>query len=208
MAINMATTQAVQRRYNRIAPIYDLVNGMMERRFKVFLPRAWSLIQGDRILEVGVGTGRNIQYHPAEAQVTAIDFSDRMLARARERLAKLGRSADLRHMDAQAMSFPDDSFDSAVATCVFCSVPDPVMGLREVKRVVKPGGSIILIEHGRTKSAFINRILDWLDPLTSRMWGAHVNRDTLDNLRRAGLEIEHVERVDSMCMFKLIVARA
>lgn len=208
MAINMATTQAVQRRYNRIAPIYDLVNGMMERRFKVFLPRAWSLIQGDRILEVGVGTGRNIQYHPAEAQVTAIDFSDRMLARARERLAKLGRSADLRHMDAQAMSFPDDSFDSAVATCVFCSVPDPVMGLREVKRVVKVGGSIILIEHGRTKSAFMNRILDWLDPLTSRLWGAHVNRDTLDNLRRAGLEIEHVERVDSMCMFKLIVARA
>lgn len=207
MSIDAVQTRAVQARYNRIASFYDQIEGLTERRFRKWRPRAWSLLEGDRILEVGIGTGRNIPYHPIGLQITGIDFSDKMLARAQERLAALGRSADLKQMDAQTMTFADDSFDSAIATCVFCSVPDPVLGLQEVKRVVKPGGSVILLEHGRGKSAFMNRLLDLLDPLIVRLWGAHVNRDTLANIRKAGIEIEQVEHLDPPGMFKLITGR-
>lgn len=147
-------------RYDRIASIYDLMEGMMEGRVREWRSRAWSLVKGRHILEVGVGTGRNIPYHPERLQITGIDLSDKMLAHAQERLKGSSRSTDLRQMDAQAMEFPDDSFDSAIATCVFCSVPDPVQGLREVKRVVKPGGSLVLLEHGQTNNALLNHLLD------------------------------------------------
>ncbi len=207
MSIDAANTQAVKMRYDRIASIYDLVEEMMEGRVKEWRSRAWSLVQGRHILEVGVGTGRNIPYHPEKLQITGIDISDRMLARAQERLKGSSRSTDLRQMDAQAMDFPDDSFDGAIATCVFCSVPDPVQGLREVKRVVKPGGSLVLLEHGQTNNALLNRLLDVIDPLMSPLMGAHINRDTLGNIRSAGIEIERVEYLSRTGMFKLIVAR-
>lgn len=207
MAVNATQTNAVQARYNRIAPIYDLMEEM-HPRFRKWRPRAWSLIEGSRILEVGVGTGRNIHYHPEKADITGIDFSDKMLVRAHQRLSDLGRSANLMQMDAQAMSFSDDSFDGAIATCVFCSVPDPVLGLHEVKRVVKPGSSVILLEHGRTKNSLMNFLLDLFDPLIAFLMGAHINRDTVETVRRAGLDIIQVEMLDAMGMFKLIVARA
>lgn|SRR5574341_680469 len=165
MNVDAIRTRAVQTRYNRIASVYDLMEGLMERQFVKWRPCAWSLVKGESVLEVGIGTGQNMPYHPQNMKITGIDFSDKMLARAVGRLAALGRSADLKQMDAQAMTFPDHSFDSAIATCVFCSGPDPVLGLSEVRRVVKPGGSVILLEHGRGKSAFMNRLLDLLAPL-------------------------------------------
>lgn len=87
-----------------------------------------------RVLEVGVGTGKNFAYHPRGATMTGIDLADRMLVRAKARAQHLDKTIDLREMDAQALTFPDNSFDAAVATCVFCSVPDPVRGLQELAR--------------------------------------------------------------------------
>jgi ubiquinone/menaquinone biosynthesis C-methylase UbiE len=116
------TTRA---RYNRIAPIYDLMDLLPEQRFAGWRKQLWDRVPPGRVLEVGVGTGKNFPYHPAEIEVTGIDLSEGMLAKARHRAKKMDYALDLRHMDAQHLDFPDNTFDAAVATFVFCSVPDP-----------------------------------------------------------------------------------
>ena len=136
---NKATTRT-KSRYNRIAPVYDLMEAIVERfAFRRWREKLWSQVDGNRILEVGVGTGKNIPHYPRGIQVTAVDLSDKMLERARRRAQELDSEVDLRPMDAQKLAFPDAAFDAAVATFVFCSVPDPVLGLRELGRVVRPG---------------------------------------------------------------------
>ncbi len=113
-----------------------------------------------------------------------------MLKSARLKNQKLKKGADLRVADAQALPFADGSFDAALATFVFCSVPDPVKGLREVKRVVKNGGKIYLMEHVRpTRPRLLGSVFDLFDPIFSRLTGAHINRDTVANIKKAGLEI-------------------
>lgn len=187
-------TAATRARYNRIAPLYDILEAVVERAaFGAWRRRLWAAVPAGRVLEVGVGTGKNLPYYPPAAQVTAIDLSERMLARARRRAADLGVRVDLRLMDAQHLAFPAGTFDAAVATFVFCSVPDPVAGLRELGRVVRPGGDIWLLEHMRVDRPVIGPLMDLLNPLVVRVMGANINRRTVENVRRAGLTIVAVE---------------
>ncbi len=184
-------TSLTRARYDRLAPFYDTMEWVMERTSPVRVWRAelWRRVPPGRVLEVGVGTGRNMTWYPAGANVTAIDLSERMLARARHRAATLGLEVDLRLMDVQRLDFPDQTFDAAVATFVFCSVPAPVDGLRELRRVVRPEGDIWLLEHVRIDRAVIGPIMDALNPVVVRMMGANINRRTVQNVALAGLSL-------------------
>jgi phosphatidylethanolamine/phosphatidyl-N-methylethanolamine N-methyltransferase len=200
-------TSRERKRYDRIAPFYDWMEGMMERlAFRKLRARLWAQVTGEKLLEVGVGTGKNIPYYPPGVEVAGIDLSPRMLERARMRAVAAHRKVDLREMDAQALGFPDASFDAVVGTFVFCSVPDPVAGLRELARVTKPGGRIFLLEHMRPRGRFLGRVFDVLNPLTVRAFGVNINRRTLENITKAGLRIREQERFGRSGIVAMVVA--
>ena len=201
------STDLTRRRYDRVAPLYDLVEAMMERiAFSRWRPLLWSRVQGPRVLEVGVGTGKNFPYYPAHCQVTAIDLSPNMLARARRRAETMSLSIDLQVMDVQALSFPDSIFDTVVSSFVFCSVPDPVRGLREVRRVCRPGGQVLLLEHVLSQKPWMRVMMRLFNPLVVRIVGANIDRDTVGNVERAGLKIVSVADL-SGDIVKLIEAK-
>jgi ubiquinone/menaquinone biosynthesis C-methylase UbiE len=146
-------------------------------------------------------------FYPDNVQLTAVDLSDRMLAQARGRAAREAANVSLYEMDVQSLNFEDNSFDAAIATFVFCSVPDPVQGLRELGRVVRPEGRILLLDHVRVNRPIIGWLMDLLNPLVVRISGANINRRTVDNIHRAGLVIERVENLAPMGLVKLVEAR-
>lgn len=207
-SVDLKATALTRARYQRISRFYDRMEAMIEQRVRGWRRKQWQLVNGPRVLEVGVGTGKNMEFWPAGKKITAIDLTSGMLEIARQRLEQLERDDDLRLGDVQSLEFASGTFDTVVATFVFCSVPDPVLGLREVARVVRPGGQVLLLEHVRIDRRVIGAIMDIIAPLIVRLYGAHINRRTLKNVQAAGLHIERVENLDSMGMFKLIIARS
>ncbi len=205
-------TVATKARYSRIAPIYDLMEVLPELRYRSWRERFWAIVRGElsggsRLLEVGVGTGKNMPYWPQEIQFTAIDLTPGMVTRAQRRAETLGLEAEIMEGDAQSLQFLDDSFDAAAATFVFCSVPDPVLGLQELARVVRPGGSIFLMEHVRSADPLMGKLMDLVNPIMRSLMGPNINRDTVENVKRANLAISNVVDLDRGGIFKIIHAR-
>lgn len=194
-------TQLTKKRYNRTSMFYDVMDQMIKTDTRrTILSQATG-----NVLEVGVGTGKNLEFYPSDCQVTGIDLSPGMLEKARVKANKLHLPVKLIEMDAQNMDFPQHHFDTVVATCVFCSVPDPIKGLKEIKRVCKPNGKIILLEHVRSDNPVLGKIMDILDPLTVRMMGPHINRRTVENIEKAGIHIQCVHN-QGINILKLIIA--
>ena len=200
-------TEIAKRRYNRIAPLYDLMEGLIERsRYNKWRELLWSKVEGINILEVGVGTGKNFSYYPEAAEITAVDFSDRMLKRAKDRASKQKVKVRLQQMDVQNLKFEDNTFDTIIASFVFCSVPNPVRGLMEVERVCKPGGKVVLLEHVLSANRIVAWLMNLANPLVVRMIGANINRHTVENVSKSSLVVEQVTNLGAG-IFKLIEAR-
>jgi len=189
-------TVFTRKRYDRLAFFYDFLEAPLERyRFAHWRSRLTDRIVGDRALEVGVGTGKNLPYYPRNVKITAIDFSRRMLEQARKRASVLGSMVQLQKMDVQQLAFPDNSFDTVFGTFVFCSVPDPVAGLKELKRVCKSNGRLLLLEHMRPGNVLLGLLFDVVNPMVVRMMGANINRRTMDNIKKAGWQILKEEQL-------------
>jgi len=176
------------------AATYDFLNQLGERRMLgPFRQRLVGAARG-QVLELGAGTGANFPYYPPSATIMATEPDPFMLARARKRAAELGRAIALCQCPAEALPFADASFDTVVATLVFCSVQDPMRALTEVRRVLKPDGLFRFIEHVRA-DGFTRRVQDVLTPIQRRLGaGCHLNRRTADSIEAAGLAIVELEQ--------------
>ena len=189
-------TKKIKNRYNRISKIYDV----LEKPMEVMIMNKWrerliKNIEGTKILEVGVGTGKNLLLYPNKLEITGIDFSENMLAKSKAKI-KGKENIRLIEMDAQKMSFADNTFDTIVTSCVFCSVPDPVEGLKEMRRVCKPDGKIIMLEHMRSHNNMIGKFMDVMNFIPLHTWGANINRETIENILKAGFKEEEIETQD------------
>jgi ubiquinone/menaquinone biosynthesis C-methylase UbiE len=146
-----------------------------------------------RTLEIAVGTGLNLPFYPPDARLTGIDVSPAMLALARGRAQALGRDVELRLGDAQALAFPDGSFETVVFTLALCTIPDERRALAEAHRVLRPDGRLLLLEHVRSPVAPVRWVQRLLDPLFGLV-GDHLLRDPLDHLAATGFRVERCDR--------------
>jgi phosphatidylethanolamine/phosphatidyl-N-methylethanolamine N-methyltransferase len=201
-----AQLEDTRRHYDRVAPFYDVFEAFVEIRARGWRRALWERAGAGHILELGVGTGKNLPHYPPGIDVTAVDISEGMLERARRRAARLGTRVSLQVADAQALPYPEATFDTVVATFVFCTVPDPLRGLREARRVLVPGGRILLLEHVLSHRPTLRRLMRWIDPLTSRVCVDHVDRETVDLVREAGF-VDVVAQLRSLDVVKQIEAR-
>jgi ubiquinone/menaquinone biosynthesis C-methylase UbiE len=195
MAVGVrGATEAVRGHYDKIASRYDRQIKFFER-ILFGDGRQWvcSQSQGD-VLEIAAGTGRNLRYYPPGVRITAIELSPEMLAIARGAAAAAGRDTDLRVGDAQSLEFPDESFDTVVCTLSLCTIPDDRTAVAEVKRVLRPGGRFVLLEHVRSPVWAVRTGQRLLEPLMLRFAHDHLLREPLQHLRAEGFEVERLER--------------
>ncbi len=200
-------SNAIRQRYDRIAPYFEGLEAVMEGLFfKSWRKRLWAKVDGHHILEIGVGTGKNFDYYPADARITAIDFSEQMLKQAAQKRERKKVNVELEVMDVQSLYFADNSFDTVICSFVFCSVPSAIKGLKEVYRVCKPGGQVLLLEHVLSSNVVLAALMNLFNPVVVALVGANINRNTVKNVKACAFSSVHVDQRSSD-MIKLIEAR-
>lgn len=190
--------------YEKIASVYDLTFGPTLHPGRVQAIKRMDIQGDDRVLEVGVGTGINLELYPRDCAVTGIDFSEPMLEKARDRVSRQGvRNARLLQMDAQDLKFADDTFDIVYAPYVMSVVPDPVKAAREMRRVCRPGGRIIFLNHFLSPNPLLSRVERWICPFTVHI-GFKSDLDLPAFLAQAELEPVSIEKVNIPRIWSLV----
>jgi len=172
---------------------YDLMTFGEDRRQGGEKRRLFAKIQG-RTLLVAVGTGNDLKYLPSDCNLIAIDISPRMIQRACTKAHREGGNIRMVLTDVQRLAFGDQTFDTVLTVCTFCSIPEPLQGLHELYRVLKSGGRLLMFEHVRSKIGPFALFLDFMTYLT-RKFGPDLNRDTVGNVLQAGFQLQREENV-------------
>jgi phosphatidylethanolamine/phosphatidyl-N-methylethanolamine N-methyltransferase len=194
----------VKRAYKLYAPAYDFIFDWIFNPGREAAIQLLDIHRNDHVLEVGIGTGLNMPLYPPDCRVVGIDLSEEMLEKAQERMVELNlNNITLKSMDATVMAFGDDEFDSAVATYTISAVPDPVGVLREMRRVVKPGGNIVLLNHFRSQRPLLGRIEDLVAPVCTRLgWKSNLPLEPL--LQQVDLTPESSAKVNLFNGWRLL----
>lgn len=184
-----ARVRATTATYDRIAPLYDWLDGVYERSWKWRLRAELFRHARGRILDAGVGTGCNMPFYPPGAEVVGVDASRRMLAKARARAHALGRPVELRAMNLLALDFPEASFDSVAVTFVLLCLPDELQApaLRELRRVLRPGGRILLLDYRLSSRPWLRLWMRCLSPWLRWAFAGRFDTSTERHLGAAGL---------------------
>jgi phosphatidylethanolamine/phosphatidyl-N-methylethanolamine N-methyltransferase len=192
--------------YDKLAKVYDVIFGPTLHPGRLRAIQRMDIQPGERVLEVGVGTGINLSLYPKHCSVTGIDFSGSMLEKARERAAAKGlKNARLLQMDAADLKFADDSFDIVYAPYLISVVPDPVQVAREMRRVCRPGGRIIFLNHFLSPTAILGRIERWISPFTIHI-GFKADLDLPAFLAQSDLQPVSIEKVNVPRIWSLVTA--
>jgi phosphatidylethanolamine/phosphatidyl-N-methylethanolamine N-methyltransferase len=207
LSVTAVETDFVARVYEKQASWYDLWFGPTLHHGRLVAIERMGVKSGDHILEVGVGTGINTSLYPRDCHVTGIDFSSQMLDKARERVRQKGlRHVRLLEMDATHLKFADDSFDIVYAPYLVSVVPDPVEVAREMRRVCKPGGKIVILNHFRSANPILSRVERAISPFTVHI-GFKSDLDLPGFLAQADLQPVSIEKVNFPKIWSLAICR-
>ena len=194
----------VERAYDFYAPVYDFIFDWIFAPGRAAAVQQLELNPGETVLEVGIGTGLNLPLYPPSFRLTGIDLSQEMLDKAVERVQTLAMpNIILKVMDATSMSFGDNEFDKVVATYTISAVPDPVAVLREMRRVVKPGGILVILNHFRSARRLTGWVEDMLAPVCTRL-GWKSNLPLAPLLEQVDLVPESIDHVNMFDGWRLV----
>lgn len=194
MTVAQSEKERIRRLYEQEAPIFDRAMRAAERML-LGGAREWVARRArGEVLEIAVGTGRNLPYYEADVRLTGIDLSPAMLAIAKRRAAGLGRDVDLRLGDAEQLEFGDETFATVVCTYSLCTIPDDVRAVSEMQRVLRAGGILLLAEHVRSPAGIIHAAQRALEPWAVRHAADHLLREPLEVVRAKSLRVEELER--------------
>jgi len=196
----MLDYDTIKRAYAFLCPVYDVLFNRIFHSGRVAAIDLLEIKPGDRVLEVGIGTGLNLPLYPRDCIVTGIDISTEMLQRARLRSKELGLcSVTLALMDASNLEYPDDTFDHVLATYVISAVPDPVKTLLEMRRVCKPEGHLVILNHFRSENPVLGAVEWALAPVCTRI-GFKTDLKLKPLLEKAALSPDQIRRINVMMM--------
>ena len=204
LSVTAVENDFVEAVYEKLAKVYDLTFGPTLHPGRLQAIQRMNIQPGERVLEVGVGTGINLSLYPKQAMVTGIDFSVSMLEKARDRVARMGlRNMLLLQMDAADLKFSDDSFDIVYAPYLISVVPDPVRVAREMRRVCRPGGRIIFLNHFLSPNLLLSRAERMISPFTIHI-GFKADLDLPAFLAQAQLQPISIEKVNVPRIWSLV----